>query len=465
MNPILHIAAYESVALHDLKQRQARLTALCDRWNLKGSILLSPTAIRLSVAGETEAVEWLLSELRSWPGLEELAVRTSGNARSPFRHMRVRVTHRNSTAPETDLHLQRTASEQCQRCKLPLSEGDRQHAHFIAGSSCPYCYRAPPEQMAVTLDRRHEQIERLITPLPGSVPRDQFRALHVPAGCDGGRLLEVLCQLVSHAPMPFWLDRFAQGLILDESGEPASPERIVHAGERFRHRFADVTEPDVDMRIRLLYEDEVLLVLNKPAPLPMHAGGRFHRNTLKYVLDALYHPQKPRPSHRLDANTTGAAVVARTQYVARKLQMQFARGEVEKLYLVRVHGHPEADEFVCDAPISADAGEAGSRYIDSENGLPSRTEFHVRERMSDGTALLEARPLTGRTNQIRVHLWHLGFPICGDPVYLRDGGIGDSQTLPVDASPLCLHAWRIAFVHPLHRERMSFTAPAPSWAG
>jgi len=195
----------------------------------------------------------------------------------------------------------------------------------------------------------------------------------------------------------------------------------------------------------------------------MHAGGRFYRNTLQHILNTAYHPQKPHPAHRLDANTTGIVLVTRTRHFAGKLQPQFARAEVEKLYLVRVQGQPLEDEFSCDAPISEESGELGSRIVDMESRLDARTVFRVLKRNPDGTALLEARPLTGRTNQIRVHLWHLGFPVCGDLVYLPDKKIGDTQTLAVGDSPLCLHAWQIKFVHPLSKLPMTFTAPPPDW--
>jgi UPF0176 protein len=128
-----------------------------------------------------------------------------------------------------------------------------------------------------------------------------------------------------------------------------------------------------------------------------------------------------------------------------------------------VQGKPKEDAFSCDAPISAESGPLGSRTVDAEHGLEARTAFKVRERRADGTTLLEAKPLTGRTNQIRIHCAHLGFPVCGDTAYLKDNQLGTTQTLRVDDAPLCLHAWKLAFRHPLTKQRVEFTAPPPKW--
>jgi len=225
-----------------------------------------------------------------------------------------------------------------------------------------------------------------------------------------------------------------------------------------------ITEPDVNADIRILHEDEAIIVMQKPAPLPLHPSGRFNRNTLQSILHTVYHPQKPRPAHRLDANTTGLIVFTRTRHFAGMLQPQFARGEVQKTYLANVAGHPVADEFFCAAPIGTEPGEVGNREVDEVNGLPSRTEFKVITRNADGTTLVEARPLTGRTNQIRIHLWELGYPIIGDPVYLPNKQLGDTQTLALEAAPLCLHAWRLTFKHPLSKQRVTYETEKPEWA-
>jgi RluA family pseudouridine synthase len=278
-------------------------------------------------------------------------------------------------------------------------------------------------------------------------------------------LLDFLGVILPHVPRQEWEQLCAQGLMLNHSRQAVSGEHRVRAGERYLHKLPETVEPDVNGDIQVLYEDEAIVVLNKPAPLPMHPGGRFNRNSLQYILNEVYHPQKPRPAHRLDGNTTGVVLVTRTRHFASHLQPQFAQGEVSKIYLAKALGHPATEIFSCDAPISAAPGELGARNVDPEEGLPARTEFKVLRKNADGTTLLEVRPLTGRTNQIRLHLWELGLPICGDPVYLPGKKFGEMQTLKPGAPPLCLHSWKIEFVHPLHRIRTEFIAPPPAWAG
>ena len=264
-------------------------------------------------------------------------------------------------------------------------------------------------------------------------------------------------------PPDYWRERFAQQSA-PRCETPACNGRTSSASRRavFASN-AGHFGADVNAAIRVLHEDSAIVVLNKPAPLPLHPSGRFNRNTLQSILNRVYYPQKLRPVHRLDANTTGVVVFARTRHFAGQLQPQFASGKVEKLYLARIQGHPPNDCFACDAPIGNDTTRLGGRAID-EQGAPARTEFRVLHRFADGTSLVEARPITGRTNQIRVHLWHLGWPIQGEQTYLPNQQLGDTQTHGINDPPLCLHALSIAFDHPLTAERTMFECAAPPWS-
>lgn len=363
-----------------------------------------------------------------------------------------------------DPTLHETESTQCFKCLTPLTAEEQEDERYVAGKTCPYCFKSPDEEMALKIAARQEAIQRVTSPLPGSVPYDNFRPITVPQTCEGLTVLEFLSRVLPHAARSDWERLIAQAFILDPNKAAVTASHWVRPGERYFQRLPSIVEPDVSDRIEILHEDEALVVLNKPAPLPMHAGGRFNRNTLEYILRLVYRPQKPRAAHRLDANTTGLVLVTRTRHFAGLLQPQFSRGEVKKIYLVRVQGRPADDHFQSDAPITSAPGGAGAREVDEENGLPATTEFRVLHRAEDGSTLLEARPLTGRTNQIRVHLWQLGIPVLGDQTYLPDKKLGRVQTLDLAAPPLCLHAWQLEFGHPLTRERIRFTAPSPNWA-
>jgi UPF0176 protein len=352
----------------------------------------------------------------------------------------------------------------CFVCQSLLTPEELTDPLYESGVSCPRCYKSPEEQNALSLKEHQEKLKEVTTPLPGSRPQDNFRPLKIPARHDGQTLLDFLSDVFSHISRDVWHERCVGGEIVNEQYQPVPAERIVHPGERYFSREPLQIEPAVNANIEILYEDAALIVLNKPAPLPMHPSGRFHRNSLQYILGKVYFPQKPRPAHRLDANTSGVVVLTRTAAFARIVQPQFERGQVEKRYLARVLGHPPEERFECRAAIAVTTGHCGARVIDETTGQSALTEFEVLRRLDDGTTLLVVTPRTGRTNQIRVHLWHLGYPIVGDAMYQPDHKLGDVQTLTLEDEPLCLHAWKIRFAHPQTGEAVSFEAPPPSWA-
>jgi RluA family pseudouridine synthase len=362
-----------------------------------------------------------------------------------------------------DPSLAETENTQCFHCQAPLSAADQEDPRYTFGKSCPYCYLTDAERLAHTIADRHRAIARATTPLPGSEPYDNHRPLRISAKYEGQTLLGTLCGIFPQLSREHWLSRFEQRLLLDRDRHPVNPDQRVRAGELYIHRMPAASEPDVNAAIRVLHEDDAIVVLDKPAPLPLHPSGRFNRNTLQAILNRVYYLQKLRPMHRLDANTTGVVVFARTRHFAGRLQPQFAAGNVEKLYLARIEGHPPQSQFACHAPTGNSTIDLGARAID-EQGAPAHTEFRVLHKFADGTSLIEARPITGRTNQIRLHLWHLGYPIVGEQTYLKNQQLGNTQTHALGDPPLCLHSQRITFQHPLTNERTTFESPAPPWA-
>lgn len=300
--------------------------------------------------------------------------------------------------------------------------------------------------------------------LPGLLPYENHRPVVVPQEAGGQTLLEILCLRFPHIPRDEWRERCAAGRFIHPGGRILAETDRLAASARITQIFPNCTEPPVATDLRVVAEDETLLVLDKPAPLPMHPSGRFNRNTLHYFLRQALGAAAPLPVHRLDANTTGLVLFAKTPAACHAMQRQFASGAMTKIYQVRACGHPPEDEFEVALPISAKPGATGTHGIDVATGRAAVTRFRVLRRDADGTSLLEARLETGRTNQIRIHLWAAGHPVVGDPAYLADGRIGGTQTLDAAAAPMCLHAHRLAGGHPSDGRLMEFVSQRiPAW--
>ena len=216
--------------------------------------------------------------------------------------------------------------------------------------------------------------------------------------------------------------------------------------------FPDLTPENIPLDI--LFEDNSILVLNKPAGLVVHPGAGNWTGTL--VQGLLYHclhlPQKEtlRPGivHRLDKETSGVMVVAKTESAHSKLVESFSNREVEKEYIAIVHGNPGTKEV--NAPIGRDPRNRQKMAVVAL-GRAAETKIETLK-TSGNQSLILAFPKTGRTHQIRVHLRHIGHPVFADSLY----GKGEENGRHL------LHAKRLSFLHPETRQRVSFEAPTPS---
>ena len=361
-----------------------------------------------------------------------------------------------------DPDLQETNTKQCFVCRSPLSREDQQSEQYVLGLSCPRCFGKRQAKAEQNITSHQAALYALADALPGSEPYDNIRPLSVPGRYEGYSLIDFLDSFHPQVGREEWLRRCESGRIMIRERE-AVPTQIVRAGQRFLHMQPATVEPDVNAEITLLHEDSAFVVVAKPAPLPMHPCGRFNRNTLQYLLELVYAPQRLRPAHRLDANTSGVAVFSRTKKIAGLVQPQFDGGNVRKTYVARIVGQPDKEEFSSQVPIGTEPDKAGIRLPDPK-GQSAETHFQVLDRSEDGTTLLKVTPITGRTNQIRAHLWELGMPIQGDPAYLPNRELDSQQTLSLDSPPLCLHAQEIEFMHPELGHRVAFEAPLPEWA-
>lgn len=197
------------------------------------------------------------------------------------------------------------------------------------------------------------------------------------------------------------------------------------------------------LRAAVLYEDEQLLVMNKPSGLSVH-GGTGVKQGLIEALRAMY-PELPGLElvHRLDKGTSGCILLAKTGRARRALMTDFREQAVHKVYHALVQGNWPADVGTVDASLQRQAERGGERLVEVDaDGKAARTEFRVLKRLR-GATLVEARPLTGRTHQIRVHAALVGCPLLGDDKY------GEERATPAGIRRLCLHAAEVRFRDPL----------------
>jgi 23S rRNA pseudouridine1911/1915/1917 synthase len=247
------------------------------------------------------------------------------------------------------------------------------------------------------------------------------------------------------------------------NGKPARPRDPVRARAVVEVREPEVAKIDAQpesMHLDILFEDDDLLVLNKPAGLVVHPGAGHQQHTLVNALLAhcknlsgIGGKERPGIVHRLDKETSGVLVIAKNDATHRDLSKQFAERTTGKTYLALVAGAPGQKAGTIDAPIARHPVHRQRMTIAQRAGRSAKTDYRVLESNGD-VSLVECTIHSGRTHQIRVHLHHLGNPVIGDKLY----GGKRAGNLPRQM----LHAWKLSFVHPRTEKPMSFTAPIPN---
>lgn len=309
---------------------------------------------------------------------------------------------------------------------------------------------------------------------------------------DGLTLLEFLRARFTYRDREGWIRDIADGRLF-LNGRSAGPNDVLAPGDRVSYDAPEEDEPPVDVDFRILYEDRALLVVDKPGNLPVHPGGRYFHHTLWALLRS--RGLEPRFIHRLDRETSGLVVAAKTPGAAANLSRQFTGGASGKTYLALARGEfPQAPPPVGDPLPDEPDAEA---VIDATGWLEPDSSSPVRQKrrfvpapanaklprgaercrtLLDGLgtagdfSLVRARLLTGRRHQIRATLLALGFPVVGDKLYGGDDGlflrfIADDLT-PEDRrflvlSRQALHARRLTLIHPESGKSLTFTSPVP----
>jgi 23S rRNA pseudouridine1911/1915/1917 synthase len=282
--------------------------------------------------------------------------------------------------------------------------------------------------------------------------------------CHGWRLDRFLCKKI-----PRLSRERVQRVIRGEcwvDGRPAKPSLLVAPGQTVTFRRPAPVEPDAPRVLPILKEDASFYALDKPAGIAMHPTAKFHHSTITSVLREKFPGEALQITHRLDLETSGVLLVARSYEAAVAMKRAFAKRKVQKKYLAVVQG-VLTGEGTIDQPLGLCGGLVRVKMAVRAEGLPSRTRWKAL-RSQDRYTLVECWPETGRQHQIRAHLDWLGYPVVGDKLYPDERIFADYQDHGWDhvaeRLPLArqaLHAAWIQFPHPLTGEPVEVESPLP----
>lgn len=268
----------------------------------------------------------------------------------------------------------------------------------------------------------------------------------VPKNQSSTTVLAYYTHRYRHSSQSTWQQRIESGEIL-LNDQPTSPETLLKPGQHLSYHRPPWQEPPVPVAIETIYEDDVLLVVNKPSGLPVLPGGNFLQHTLLWQLRQRH--TTAAPIHRLGRGTSGIMLIAKTKSARAHLSQQMRQRRLDKVYRALIGLSADVpDRFSITQPIGKiPYPQLGYVYGAHPDGLDAHSICTVVRRRSDAT-LLDVTILTGRPHQIRIHLATIGYPLLGDPLYIPGGLPHPAGTaIPSDCG-YWLHAHRLSFVHP-----------------
>jgi 23S rRNA pseudouridine1911/1915/1917 synthase len=275
----------------------------------------------------------------------------------------------------------------------------------------------------------------------------------------GITLLDYYATRYQHSSREEWHDRIQSALISLHNIPVTDPQTILQAGQHLSYHRPPWLEPSVPMNVAVLYEDADVLILHKPAGLPVLPGGGFLEHTVWGWLRQHY-SGLPAPMHRLGRGTSGLLLLARTEIAKSNLSRQFRDRKVQKIYRALATGTDQPETFTVTQAIGkVEHPKLGYLYAATDQGKSAISHCRVMEHRSEST-LLEVTIPTGRPHQIRIHLAFAGYPLVGDPLYGVGGIAIDQDSVPGECG-YWLHAYQIRFEHPVSGERMSAIAEPP----
>jgi 23S rRNA pseudouridine1911/1915/1917 synthase len=283
-------------------------------------------------------------------------------------------------------------------------------------------------------------------------------------------VVEYLAQRFTYHSHADWVSLINSGKICID-GRTALPQDTIVGKQTVEYDAGEFDEPPADLGYTILYEDQWLLAVNKPGNLLIHRAGRSFRNNLMYQLRSAHVPPYPgaHSIHRLDRNTSGIVLVAKSSELLAEIADQFRKRTIHKWYDAIVEGIPSGTVERIELPIGKDngAGFAAKFRID-ESGKEAVTLVERCTPAGTGCAHLVLRPLTGRTHQLRVHCAAIGHPIIGDQLYGSSVSVSEKPAENPDTTGRwhlpqrhALHCGRIVFHHPAKNEECCIEAPLP----